>query len=95
MGFKRMLDKEIVPIDDIIKKHMIREAIQKNSNTIITPVGAEPSFYSCFTADKMFDHSYRLMFYYNVGHHTFTIARVLTTEQKEVDKLCISSLRRC
>lgn len=92
MIFERMLDKEVVPIDDAIKKHMIREAIQKNINTIIVPVGNETSFYECFTADKIFDHNYWLTFSYNIGRHTYGVARLMITKQKEVDRLCISSL---
>lgn len=92
VAFERMLNKEIVPIDNIIKKHMIREAIQNNVDTIITPVGVEASFYDCFTSDKLSDNNYISVFYYNIGHDTYSVVRRLITKNEEVSSLCLSSL---
>jgi len=92
MAFKRMLDKEVVPIDDVIKKHMIREAIQKHTDVIIKPVGMETSFYDCFTADKLYDNVYWVVLSYNINKYTHSIKHTLITKHKEVSRLCLNSL---
>ena len=93
MSYERMLAKEIVPIDNIIKKHMIMEAIQRYNDVIITPVSTETSFYDCFIADKIFKNIYHVAFSFNIKGHTYSVARTLITKDEEVDLLCLNSLK--